>query len=611
MNTSTTRWLILITAALAAFIFFYERPRRSADELASSKSLVIPALVPQEVDAITILQQTNLMLKVERTNQHWELAFPIRYPAQAAGVERLLDGLANLRSRTVLSASDLLSHSNTLGAFGLEPPSNTVVLQQKNSRHELRLGITTPLGGEVYAQVVGREGLVTVDGSVRTFIPASVEQWRDTALANLAGLEFNRIEFKPITNGFEVIRDPTNRAWQITRPLPLRANSAKLEGLLQRLDLVRVAKFVTDDPRADLEPYGLQPPEREIVLARGTNEVLTLQFGRSPTNAPDQIFARRLANSNVVLVPRAEIEPWLGGFRDFCDRRLMVFDVEKVTRIVAKADEEFVVQKQGERSWSITTPYPAPADHLLVLEMLASLADLEFIEFEREVATDFAPYGLDPPRRRYRLETTITNANGTATNQPIAQLDIGTPTTYKFFARRNSENSVVTMLDTGRIPRAAYELRDRLIWDFSTNQIAAITIRQMGVSKRLLRTGPAQWTIAPDSPRSQINPFALEEAAYQLGRLHAAKWVARGEEQLARYGFASIDHEITLELTVADKPEKRTLRVGRRTPIGNSAYAAVVIDGQTAPVVFELRPRLYELIQSELTAGPPAAGAFP
>ncbi len=609
MNTSSTRWLLLFAVGLGAVILLYERPGESTSESAARRSRVLPLLLPDDVSAVTVQRDTNLTLRLERTNGGWEFLAPIRYPAQPAGVGGLLEGLAKLEVRGVLSAAEVLAQTNGLRVFGLDPPNATVVLNQGSSRMELRLGISTLLGSEVYAQVVGQDGLVTVDRGLMALLPYSVHQWRDAGVACMAGLRFNRIEVRPITSGFEVVRNPTNQQWEMTRPLLTRANNAKIESLLERLDLIRALSFVADDPRADLEPYGLQPPNHELVLGQGTNDLVVLQFGRGPTNAPDQLFVRRMANSNVVLVARAAVEPWLGGFRDFCDRRLVVFDPDRVARIVARDEEQFVVERQGSREWRLTAPYAASADHLLVIEMLASLAELEFLEFEREVTTDFAAYGLAPPRRQYRLETTVTNIDGTVTNAILAQVDIGDPTKHKFYARRGSENSVVTMLDTGRLPRAAYELRDRRIWEFTTNQIASITIRQFNNTRRLLRTGPAQWVAAPDTPQSPINAFALEEAAYQLGTLHAARWVARGEDQLARYGFGSIDHQISVELIGEEKQRTHVVGFGRQTLSGRTAYATVNIEGEPAPVIFECRPRLYELLQSELSAMPAPSGA--
>jgi len=47
------------------------------------------------------------------------------------------------------------------------------------------------------------------------------------------------------------------------------------------------------------------------------------------------------------------------------------------------------------------------------------------------------------------------------------------------------------------------------------------------------------------------NSYALEEAAYRLGRLEALRWWPAGD-QLSRYGFGSIDHQLNVELTGGD-----------------------------------------------------------
>ena len=610
MHSSTTRWLVLFALGLAAFILLYERRQVSTNQLAERSARVLPDLALKQVAALSVARGTNYAFRLERANDRWEFRSPFNYLAQPAGVDRLLAGLAQLRRHTQITAADLLAQTNGLRAFGLEPAAVTVVVQQGDQRLELRLGAPTVLDKQLYAQVVGQEGLVTVDAGVLKLFPVSVQEWRDTAVVSLADLRFDRLEVRPITNGFELARNPSNQLWQMTRPLPTRANNAKIQALLERLELARVGAFVNDDPRADLEPYGLQPPERELVFGQATNDILVLQVGLSPTNAPDQRFVRRLANSNVVLVARSALDPWLGGFREFCDHRLVVFKLDAVSRIDVRAEEHFTVERLGTNTWQLVAPYTAPADHLLVLELLAALAELEFVGFEREVATDFAAYGLAPPHRQYRLETTVTNLAGGRTNEVLAQLDIGSTTKDKFFARRAPENSVVTFLDTGQLPRAAYQLRYRRLWDFTTNQIASISIRQFNNTRKLLRTGPAQWTPASGTP-GPINSFALEEAAYWLGRLEAEHWVARGEDQLPRYGFGSIDYQVTVELVGADKPELRAVRFGRQTLSGRTAYAAVTLDGQPGPVVFECRADLYDYVKSVLTALPTPAGGAP
>ncbi len=610
MNRNSTRILVLLALGLFAFIFLVERHTTDTDRNAEVVNLLFPEFIAAETTGVDILISTNPPLKLERTNGLWRFKSPFSYPAQPVGPDRLLTSLGDLRRQTHLTAQEVLVQTNGLAAFGFTPPSASLVFHQGNQALELRLGARTLLGNQVYLQIVGRDGLYAVDAEFLKNLPASVNAWRDAALLTLSGVGFDRLEIRPGTNGFEVTRNPTNQFWQMTKPLLTRANKAKLDFLLQDLQLTRVSQFVTDDPRADLEPYGLQPPERELVFGQGTNDLVVLQIGRSPTNDPNFVFLRRLSNTNVVLAPRAKIEPWLASFREFCDRRLMVFTPEAVSRIEARVDEAFALQRGTNGVWRIVEPYDAPADPVLAIELLANLAEMEFLEFEREVVTDFAPYGLMPPRRQLILKSTLASPAGPPTNIILAQLDLGNPSGHKFFARRSLENSVVTALDNGRLPRTAAELRNRRIWDVSTNQIASITIRQGGQVRKLIRTGPSQWIHAPGS-EGIINRYAIEEAAFRLGQLRAETWVAQGDDQLARYGIPTTDHQITIELLPTETPQALTVRFGRKAP-SRRTYASVQLAGQPAPVIFECPLPIWEFVEGNLTAlRPPTASPTP
>lgn len=604
MNTSTTRWLILLAVGLGIFIFLFDRVPSRGPSAEASAGLLLPELNVSKVNSLIVTRGTNLAFRVERRGAGWEFRSPLIYPASAPAVEQLLDGLAGLRTGSRITPAEILAQTNGLAAFGFVPPAAILSLTQNDQHLEIRFGGQTLLGKEMYVEVVGRTGLFAVERTFFQSLPPSIDTWRDAALASLAGLRLDRLEVRPATNGFELTRRPDSREWRITRPLLLQADSGKVEFLLQQLDLARVIQFISDDPGTDLEACGLQPPERELVLGRGTNDLCVLQIGRSPTQALDQVYVRRLAHSNVVLVPRSVVAPWLARFTDFCDKHMMTFRPEAVQRIESAADEAFALERSTNGVWNLVQPFRATADPKLTADFLRNLAELEFLDFEREVVTDFAAYGLAPPRRRYALLAPAPAAPGqTPTNAVLAQLDIGSPSTFKFFARRSPENSVVTIVDNQRLPRAAYELRDRQIWSLSTNQILSVTVQQMGQKRKLLRTGPAQWALAPDS-EGRLNPMALEEAAFRLGQLRAERWVARGEDQLGRYGFGALDHRVIIEANIAGTPASFTVRFGRLLLVGTSAYAAVNLDAIPGPIVFECPAAIYQFVASELSLVP-------
>jgi len=605
MKPRTTHWLVGLALALLFTIVLTERHGRRAGPGPAAPPL-LPRWDAASITSLRLRQGTNEPLVLEQSSNAWSFRSPLPYPAQPDSVSQFLSRLASLRERGRIPAPDVARQTNGLVAFGLAPPAVTITLGRGEERVVLNLGRSTAIGGELYAQVVGQEDIVTLEAAVLDWLPSGAEAWRDRALVNLAGLAFDRLQVRPLTNGFEAVRQPTNRAWQLTRPWPTRANSARIEFLLQDLGLLRVAAFARDAPGPeDLAAYGLQPPQRELSFSQGTNELLTLQIGLTAPNATNQVYVRPSTRGNVVLVERAPLAPWLDlsreSYLEFCDRRLMVFDPDAVTRMVIQADEAFTVQRQTNSAWQIVEPFTAPADPVLVIEALAEMAGLEFLALEREVVSDFASYGLAPPRRRYRLEGAASGAAG-ATNEVLAEVSFGNASGHRYFARRALEDSVVLALDPVRVPKAAYQLRYRQLWSISTNDIAALTVSQGAQTRRVVRTGPMQWALA-SGPGGPPNGVTLEEAAYLLGRLRAERWVAVGDAAFPRYGFLPGGHQVTLERKPGPEPAQWTVRFGSTSP-GGRRYAAVNLPGQPGPVIFECPPRIGEFVGNDLSLPP-------
>ena len=612
MKPRTTHWLVGLALVLLFVIVLTERGAGRRREAAAA-ALLLPRFDPATATSLQFRQGTNEPLVLERATNAWFFRAPFPYPAQPESVGRFLVRLAGLRERGRIGGEEVARQTNGLAAFGLAPPAATITIGRGEERVVVNLGNATAIGREVYAQVVGRDAVITLEAAVLEWLPPGADAWRDRALVNLASVPFDRLQVRPLTNGFEVVRHPTDRTWQMTKPWPTRANSARLEFLLQELGLLRVASFVQDEPGAeDLTAYGLQPPQRELSFGQGTNDVLTLQVGLVAPGDTNRVYVRPLHRGNVVLVERPPLAPWLEVSREaylgFCDRRLLVFELEAVDRIVIQADEAFTVQRLTNGTWRIMAPFTAPADPVLVIEALAEMAGLEFLALEREVVTDFSAYGLAPPRRRYRLERATVREAG-ATNGVVAEVSFGNPSGHRYFVRRSLEDSVVLALNPVRLPKAAYQLRQRQLWNISTNDVAAITVSQGQQARRVVRTGPMQWALA-DGPGGPPNGVTLEEAAYLLGQLRAERWVAVGDDALPRYGFLDGGHQVTLEAKPGLDPPQLTVRFGSTSPAGRM-YAAVTLASQPGPVIFECPARLREFVLNDLSLPRAAPGPAP
>ncbi len=589
--TNTWRWLA-IAVGLFAFIFFYQR---HAGKQGSEPVRVLPNL---KAAAVTSLQVQNgkdalrtphsEFLRADRTNGIWQLTEPVVYPAQAASIDKLLTELARLEPAPYITAREMRNQPKADEAYGFSAPQASIVIEQPEHPTHLLIGAKTPPGDQVYLQIVGVDGAYIVDADFLKYIPRTADEWRDTTLIDLKSLAFDHLA---VTNGakvFEIRREATNQPWHMIYPLPARANQAKAEESLQLLEGVRIRQFVTDDPKADLETFGLQPPELELALGQGTNTGIRLQFGKSPTNDTRLVYARRLGLNAIVAVSKDLLAPWYASVNDFRDPLLATWTAP-VAVIDVRSPDSFTLQRQTNGTWRVV-PQGFPADGGLVKELLAALSTLPIVEFTKDVAIapDLPTYGLASPLRQYILKSAATNSSGSS-NAIIAELSFGTNQADKVFARRADEPGfvyAVRLADFQRLPAAGWQMRERRIWNLSTNDIAGATLRQQGRERKLIRNGPHNWSLALGS-QGTLEDLAVEEAVIGLCQLTAAAWAAQGAPDRARFGLTTNDLQITLELKNGDKA---TVELGSEAP-GNVPYGVITLEGK--PWVFECPVWLY------------------
>jgi hypothetical protein len=584
MNPKHTWIRVAVAAALFAFIFFFERHLR---EPPSGPVRILPSFNPAVVTGMQIQPANQMPIRIQRTNGVWRLTEPVAYPASVAGVETLLRSLENLVQVFFISPAELKDHVKANEEYGFNPPLVSLTLEQGREENRVWIGARTPPGNQVYLQVVGREGIYVVDAELLRRIPLTANGWRDPGLVDLGRLQFDGLV---VTNAGKVLdlqRNPTNGLWRMIEPNRTRADTLKVEEALLRLQNLRVGQFVSDDPRADLDAFGLRTPELSLAFKQGTNAVLLLNFGLSPANDPGQLYARRGNSSSVVTVSRDALEAWRAShdFRDFLDRHLVAF-AGPPDIIEIHAGDRFSLERQTNGAWRVQPQnLPGfPADAALVSEVISNLATLQVIEFVKDVVPeqDLAAYGLDTPVRRCILKSSGSGDN--PTNQVIAQLDFGVKD-GKVFARRAGEHFVyaVNPSDLDRLPWASWQMRDRRIWSFTEDEAVRLTIRQGGRTRELIRSGTNRWSFAPGSQGilDEVEMAKVEEAVHSLGDLSAAAWVERGDENRAGYGFEPEGWQIAVELKDG---RKFSVEFGGPTASGLPC-ALTMLDGQ--PWIFE------------------------
>ena len=598
MNSKSTLIWLGLAVVLAAVIFGLEK--------FGQVPVVVPVslladLKPAAVTSIQVTLGDGTALRAERSNDVWQLTSPIAYPAQVASIEGLLDVLEHLTAATIIPPTEVRQRPNADEEFGFVNPSAALtLLSGKGRRLLMKIGARTAPGDQVYVQVVGVEGVYVMDADLLRALPRKLDDWRDTALINLNGLVFDQLTVSNATAVLELQFDPAQTLWQLTRPVAARANNARLYESLQKLQTLRVTRFVTDDPKADADAFGLQTPALELTFAQRTNVVTRLQFGKSPTNDSTQVFARRAGFATIVTVPRNLLEPWQGAFNQFREPHLVALGTN-VTQLEIRSAEPFTLQRHPTNGWRVVGQ-ELPVDAGLVEDLIAALNRLEIVQFKDSITEpDLPTYGLTNPVRQI-----VVSAAGAGTNSGVdvvlANLTFGSTNAGNIFVRRADENPVyaVPWADFQRLPVAAWQLRARPLWNFASGDVTRIVVQQGDRRRELLHAGTNAWVLAPGSSGALngVLMAAIEETTHRFGNLAATAWTGRGEADLARLGFGASGLGLTFELKTGAKYQ---IEFGGKSP-ENYPYATVKLDGQTW--VFEASFGLYELALSYLAPPP-------
>lgn len=608
MNSRYTWILIAVALVLFGFIMLVERREGGVQPGPGAPAPLFARFDPAAATGVEVVLRTNRIIRADRSHDQWTLTMPLKYPAYAARIEGLLNIIGRLNRESHISAQELLSQNQSLAAYGLDPPLASIIIEQSGERTEIKVGGRSPVGGRVYVQWVGSDGIYFTDAQLHERLPNNVDDWRDPGFLRLKDMTFNRMELVSKKVSYELQIDPSTQLWRLTKPMNARADNQKIQQMIRMLKDWNVVKFIPDNASMEMESVGLQPPEVALMLGQGTNDLLVAHFGKVATNGVPAVYARCLPQTNVVLVSRQTLDWLYVPFSEFREPRVISQPVDNVDLIEVMAAENFSLQRDRDGVWFLGGTHPAKVDPELMTRFLADLSNLRVTEYVKDVVTDFTAYGLDKPLRQYTLRRMLTNSVNNMTNPILAQLNFGSNVADRVYARLSDESSVyaTSWAESWRLPSYAYQMYDRQLWSFATNQVSAVTIQYNGVQYKMARNNLGQWTMPP-SPAALTAPLTniVEEVLYRMGRLRAESWTASGNEQLPKFGIAPGRHSLTVDLNAAAGGQSFTMDFGAQAP-SQDMYASVVRNGQR--LVFEFRLSLFQLyveILKSLTAPPP------
>jgi len=577
---------------LFGIIFFVERPMRLKAQRERSSSL-LPGLRPENVQALQVGMAGQQELRFERTKTNWMLTSPITYPARTNKINQLLETLSLVQWQGRITPEELKNRPESTEEFGFSRPQFSLILSEGKYKRHLDFGTNTYFGDQVFAKLVGGEGIYILDSQILKVLPKNPDDWRDTTLLPPELISRgNLIRVRAGTRGLDLSYDSTNELWRLSWPFPARADQEKTESLRKSLALTQIEQFVMDDPAADLQPFGLQPPELEISFLQGTNPLAKLDIGRSSTNSPQLVYARVVNRPSVYLIPREQTEQWKGPPNEFRDRHLLNIAPSEMDRIDFKGEQTFSAIRNTNGVWKLN-PQGWIGDPEAMTDLTLHLANIE-VEFERTVVTDFSAYGLS----NALMEVTVHKFSAPTSS---VSFQIGT-NVGKIFVRRTDDEfiNVIKSDDLDQIPFSPQHVRHRAVWNFQSSDVIAIRIFQQGAKRELKRNEKFEWSFAANS-QGVINTFALEEALHRVGGLRAVIWHDFNAQDLDKVGIKEVDYAIEFEINRAGAREVLRVDFGGFSRI--NPLAVVTVNGEKR--LFEFPIDLFRnILLKDLTIEP-------
>ncbi len=383
MSFRATGLLALVTAALAAFVWFGE-PGGSGGE--SSAERLLPDLTPERIDSLSFEAPGRDAVRVMRKGEGWQLVEPLEAPADPLALDRIARSLSELESR------GRIEEPGAREIYGLDPPRNRVGWSASGEASELALGRVTPVGGNVYASVAtsGEAPPVhMVEATAALAFDVAADDLRDRRLLAFEPGEVTRLRVAARDPGapgagFEATLERSDTdGWAIVVPAPLPADVRAIDRLVSDLSLLRAEGFV--DAPGDADRRAIEAPAFVAVVETATG-AQRLDLAPVPGDAPHLRLARG-RDGRFFQLRSALVEHLPSRLFDLRDRELARFDPAAAAAIeVDFADGASLTSEPHS-------------------EIVRALAELDAVGVAAEALgpDERAALGLAPARMRVRV----------------------------------------------------------------------------------------------------------------------------------------------------------------------------------------------------------------
>lgn len=444
MNPRTTGMLAAVAALLGGFIYFYEIGGEATRNAADQAELrIFAGLDAIDIEAITLRTQDGIEAHFGRSDGtgSWELLDPWRAPADGIALDGIAGALANL------SRAGRIETPMGLAEYGLADDAQIVRFEVKGEPKGLRIGRSTPLGGNLYVAPLGSESVSYVATFRLNALKRNLADLRDRSILSFEPADVTALSLA--WPGSEIAFEKQEGAWTIRSPVEDRADATTLSNLLTDLSYLRAVDFVDEQSAA----------------TSAAMEELALEFRLTTSGEMQRVtIGGRLEGQRVVRGPTGQIftiaperlddfERTVSAYRF---RTLSDFEVSAARRLILRfeteAGEQRVVEARLEGAgWIGQDPSIDPERAADLVREMAQLRATAIVADAMGPA-ERASIGLAPPRVSIRVEAeqrVEEKAEAEADAGPLAEVAIGRLHEQRGLYAQRVGDPKIYLLDSG------------------------------------------------------------------------------------------------------------------------------------------------------------------
>ena len=225
----------------------------------------------------------------------------------------------------------------------------------------------------------------------------------EVARSTLSALDANRVSHLEISRAASaggesgrIVLSRSDGKWRIEAPISAEADEASVK---RTVDAVMLAEPVDELSSADmatlgrsLRDFGLASPRFTVMLSDGRRRE-SYSFGRM-TPSGEEVYALQEGKGGVVTVSARVARELARPLGELRRRRLFTLDRTDVTALGLKnAGEPFTKLVREGGVWRLSEPMEAPADRMVVEEIVDALCAARVIDYAAAGAGDTAGLG--------------------------------------------------------------------------------------------------------------------------------------------------------------------------------------------------------------------------